>query len=76
MTNEFSLMSINVIAYLRMKGIDPLRAERNETGSVVHFFEDTDELHFYLKEYKRDKHLQSFITQLANTRNTIKQLNN
>lgn len=74
MNNEFKLMSINVIAYLKMKGLKPIRLEK-ENGSVVHYFDNTDELHFYLKEYKKDKNLQSFISQLAETRHAIKTLN-
>jgi hypothetical protein len=74
MNNEFKLMSINVIAYLKMKGLKPIRLEK-ENGSVVHYFENTDELHFYLKEYKKDKNLQNFISNLAETRHAIKTLN-
>lgn len=74
MNNEFKLMSINVIAYMKMKGITPLRIEKDETGSVVHYFENNDELHFYLKEYKKDKNLQNFISSLADTRHSIKSL--
>jgi hypothetical protein len=67
-------MSINVIAYLKMKGLKPIRLEK-ENGSVVHYFENTDELHFYLKEYKKDRNLQNFISNLAETRHAIKTLN-
>jgi hypothetical protein len=74
MNNEFKLMSINVIAYLKMKGLKPIRLEK-ENGSVVHYFENTDELHFYLKEYKKDRNLQNFISNLAETRHAIKTLN-
>jgi hypothetical protein len=74
MNNEFKLMSINVIAYLKMKGLKPLRIERGEEGNVIHYFENTDELHFYLKEYKKDTNLQQFITKLAETRTQIKSL--
>lgn len=72
--NEFELKSINVIAYLKMKDIRPLRIEKNEEGTVVHYFKNTEELHFYLKEYKKDKHIQSFITHLVDTRKQIKNL--
>lgn len=74
MNKEFKLMSINVIAYLKMKGLQPLRIEKNEEGSIVHYFDNTDELHFYLKEYKKDKNLQSFISNLSDTRHAIKSL--
>lgn len=76
MTKEFKLMSINVIAYMKMKGLKPLRLEKNSEGSVEHYFENTDELHFYLKEYKKDKNLQNFISSLADTRNAIKNVVN
>jgi Domain of unknown function (DUF5659) len=72
MNNEFKLMSINVIAYLKMKGLNPLRIEKDQSNQVAHYFNNTDELHFYLKEYKKDKNLQSFITNLTNTRHDIK----
>jgi hypothetical protein len=71
---EFKLMSINVISYLKVKGIRPLRVEKDETSQVAHYFDNTDELHFYLKEYKRDKNLQEFITKLSETRKQIKSL--
>jgi hypothetical protein len=73
MNNEFKLLSINVIAYLKMKGLKPIRLNK-ENGSVVHYFDNTDELHFYLKEYKKDKNLQEFITKLSETRQQIKSL--
>jgi hypothetical protein len=73
MNSEFKLMSINVIAYLKMKGLKPIRISK-ESGSVVHYFDNTDELHFYLKEYKKDKNLQSFISTLSETRRQIKSL--
>lgn len=73
MNKEFKLMSINIIAYLKMKGLKPIRLEK-ENGSVVHYFENTDELHFYLKEYKKDRNLQEFITKLTETRQQIKSL--
>jgi hypothetical protein len=72
MNNEFKLMSINVIAYLKMKGLKPNRIEKDRSNQVAHYFDNTDELHFYLKEYKKDKNLQSFITNLTNTRHDIK----
>jgi hypothetical protein len=74
MENEFKLMSINVIAYLKMKNIKPLRIEKTEEGNVAHYFNNNDELHFYLKEYKKDKYIQSFITHLVDTRKQIKSL--
>lgn len=74
MGTEFKLMSINVIAYLKMKNIKPIRIEKTEEGNVAHYFKDTDELHFYLKEYKKDKYIQSFITHLIDTRKQIKSL--
>jgi hypothetical protein len=74
MSSEFKLMSINVIAYLKMKGLKPIRIEKANEGNVVHYFENTNELQFYLKEYKKDKHLQEFITKLAETRKQIKSL--
>jgi hypothetical protein len=74
MNNEFKLMSINVIAYLKMKGLKPTKLTK-ENGSVVHYFDNTDELHFYLKEYKKDRNLQNFISNLAETRHAIKTLN-
>lgn len=74
MNHEFKLMSINVIAYLKTKGINPMRVEKDETNQVSHYFENTDELHFYLKEYKKDKNLQTFITKLTETRKQIKSL--
>ncbi|MGM7720467.1 DUF5659 domain-containing protein [Metabacillus sp. Hm71] len=74
MKNEFRLMSVNVIAYLKMKGIKPIRIEKNDQNSVSHYFENTDELHFYLKEYKKDKNLQSFIKNLTETRQAIKRI--
>jgi hypothetical protein len=66
-------MSINVIAYLKAKGVEPLR-KAIEDGQVSFYFNDTSELHFYLKEYKKDKNLQSFITNLTQTRKEIKSL--
>lgn len=71
---EFSLMSVNVIAYMKSKGVQPLRIEKNENGQVVHYFEDNNELHFYLREYKKDTNLQAFITNLSDTRFKIKSL--
>lgn len=74
MTKEFRLMSVNVIAYVKTKGIKPIRIEKNEDGNVAHYFEDTDDLHFYLREYKKDIKLQDFITKLTETRKQIKSL--
>lgn len=74
MNNEFKLLSINVIAYLKVKGIKPLRIEKDETNQVAHYFANTDELHFYLKEYKKDRNIQEFITKLTETRKQIKSL--
>ena len=74
MKSDFKLMSINVIAYMKMKGIKPLKIEKDTDGSVAHYFENTDELHSYLKEYKKDKHIQEFITKLTETRKQIKSL--
>lgn len=74
MNNEFKLLSVNVIAYLKVKGLKPIRVEKDENGQVAHYFDNTDELHFYLKEYKKDRNLQEFITKLAETRKQIKSL--
>lgn len=71
---EFKLLSINVIAYLKTKDIKPIRIEKDETDQVAHYFDNTEELHFYLKEYKRDKNIQNFITKLTETRRQIKSL--
>jgi hypothetical protein len=70
---EFKLASLNVIAYLKTKDIQPLRVGY-EDKQVSHYFEDTDELHFYLKEYKRNSELQKFITALSQTRTTVKKI--
>lgn len=74
MNKEFKLLSINVIAYLKTKDIMPIRVERDSDNQVAHYFKNTDELHFYLKEYKRDKNIQDFITKLTETRKQIKNL--
>lgn len=74
MNKEFKLLSINVIAYLKVKGINQIRVEKDENGQVAHYFNNTDELHFYLKEYKKDKTIQDFITKLTETRKQIKSL--
>lgn len=74
MNSEFKLMSVNVIAYMKMNGIKPTKIEKDETGSIAHYFDNTDELHNYLKEYKKDKRIQEFITKLTETRKQIKSL--
>ncbi|MCP1159472.1 DUF5659 domain-containing protein [Bacillus infantis] len=73
MKKEFKLASLNVIAYLKTMDLQPLRV-KYEDKQVSHYFEDTDELHFYLKEYKRNTELQKFITALSQTRTTVKEL--
>jgi ribosomal protein S15P/S13E len=62
-----------MIAYLKTKGVEP-KDKRVEEGQVTYYFENTNELHFYLREYKKDIHLQNFITNLTNTRKEIKSL--
>lgn len=73
---EFKLMSVNVISYLKMCGISPTRIEKNESGNVSHFFNNTNQLHNCLKEYKEDRHIQDFITKLTETRKQIKSMLN
>lgn len=68
---EFEIHSINLIAYLRTKGIEPIRKE-SVGGQVSYIFVDDERLNIYVKEYKSDQNLQKFITKLSETRREIK----
>jgi hypothetical protein len=68
----YYLMSLNVVAYIRARGIEPLDEPiKTDDGKVKYIFEDTEEFRKLLTEYNNNEFIQMFIGKLRLTKNEI-----
>ena len=67
------LMSLNVVAYLRSHGIEPVNPEPDVTpdGKIKYWFDNSDEVKGLLTKYNNDEFVQRFIGKLRLTKSEI-----
>jgi hypothetical protein len=70
----YYIMSINVVAYMRSKGINPIDKLINEDGKLMYLFENTKEFRDLMYKYGQDKELKAFIEQLRITKAEMREM--
>lgn len=71
----YYIMSINVVAYMRANGIEPVgNPERTDDGKIKYYFEDTNEFRMLLDKYGQDDFIQKFIGNLRLTKSEIRNI--
>ena len=73
MENElFYIFSINTVAYLRSKGLIPVKIERSDrTNKKMFWFKKDLQFDIAIAEYKRNSELQEFIVALKQVKEEI-----
>jgi len=67
------IMSINVVAYARANGIEPIgNPEKTEDGKLKYWFNNTKEIRDLLDKYNKDEFTQLFIGKLRQTKNEMR----
>jgi hypothetical protein len=74
MENLYYLMSLNVVAYLKMKGFKPIKIERTNNNRIKYWFIDSEQLQKTIEEYKQNKELKDFIRLVKETKDEIHDL--
>lgn len=74
MDNLYYLMSLNVIAYVKMKGFKVVKTEKTDNNRVKYWFEDNIQLQQAITDYKNNKELKEFIKLLKETKDEIHNL--
>ena len=71
MNNYYDVLSLNLAAYLRMKGFEIQRVKKTDKG-VVFYFERTNELFDAVTEYNNNVELKKFISEFKHIKQIVK----
>ncbi len=66
----YEVLSLNLVAYLKMKGFSVASATKTNKG-VIFYFEKSKELFDVVTEYNQDEHLKKFISEFKNVKQIV-----
>lgn len=74
MDNLYYLMSLNVIAYIKMKGFKVDHIEKTDNKRIKYWFKNSEQLQQTIQRYKDNKELKEFVRLLKETKDEIHNL--
>lgn len=69
----YEVLSLNLVAYLKMKGFSVVKAEKTPKG-VQFYFEKSQELFDAVTEYNQDEYLKKFISEFKAVKDIVNAL--